>query len=61
MLRRIIQNSLMRRIRMIVKKCWDSKSGHTFKSMLTGDTWVPDYTYTGWFLFGIIPLYIIRE
>lgn len=36
---------------MIIKKTWN---GHW-----TGCTY--RYKYTGWFLFGIIPLYIHRE
>ena len=36
---------------MIVKKTWKGK--------FDGFTYV--YKYTGWFLFGIIPLYINRE
>lgn len=48
---------------MIVKKSWKSKKGHNIKPIIKGfsDTWISDYTYTGWFLFGIIPIYIIRE
>lgn len=46
---------------MIVKKTWESAKGHYIKNILMADVWVADYTYTGWFLFGIIPLYIVRE
>lgn len=36
---------------MIIKKTWKGKfTGLTFR-----------YKYTGWFLFGIIPLYVSRE
>lgn len=36
---------------MIIKKTWKGKfNGHTYR-----------YNYIGWFLFGIIPLYISRE
>lgn len=36
---------------MIIKKTWNgSWTGCTYR-----------YRYTGWFLFGIIPLYINRE
>lgn len=36
---------------MIIKKTWyGSWSGCSYR-----------YTYTGWFLFGIIPLYVNRE
>ncbi len=36
---------------MIVKRTWYSKKGGIFTK----------YQYTGWFLFGFIPLYIIRR
>ena len=36
---------------MIIKKTWKCKwTGYNYR-----------YKYTGWFLFGIIPLYIDRE
>ena len=36
---------------MIIKKIWKGKwNGYTYCCQ-----------YTGWFLFGIIPLYIVRE
>jgi hypothetical protein len=41
---------------MIMKRTWDSK-----KEIVTRRGVMPKYTYTGWFLFGIIPLYIVRE
>lgn len=48
---------------MIVRKSWNSKKGEIVKGSLGifPDGWVANYTYTGWFLFGIIPIYIIRE
>ena len=41
---------------MILKKEWHSKKG---RSNLLG--FVPKYEYEGWFLFGIIPLFIVRH
>lgn len=41
---------------MIMKRVWDSKKG---TPGLLGFT--PKYTYTGYFLFGLIPIYINRE
>lgn len=47
---------------MLVKRCWNSKRGYTHKDFFGGkDTFIPEYIYTGWFLFGIIPVYIFRE
>jgi hypothetical protein len=45
---------------MLVKKSWSSKKGRTSIGIL-GEIWITKYEYTGWFLFGIIPVYIIRE
>lgn len=41
---------------MIIKKSWGSRKGI---NLLFGFS--PKYQYTGWFLFGIIPLFIIRR
>ena len=41
---------------MILKKEWYSKKGRTFLL-----SFVPEYKYEGWFLFGIIPLFIVRR
>lgn len=40
---------------MTIKKVWFSKKG------ISGIFFTPKYVYTGYFLFGIIPLYISRE
>jgi len=41
---------------MIIKKYWDSNKG---RQELLGFN--PKYTYTGYFLLGIIPIYISRN
>lgn len=41
---------------MIIKRIWDSKKG-----IKTALSFRSKYTYTGWFLFGIIPIYISRQ
>lgn len=41
---------------MIIKRVWESKKGI---NVLLG--FCPKYTYVGYFLFGIIPIFINRE
>lgn len=41
---------------MLVKRTWSSKSG---RQSLLG--FVPKYFYTGYFILGIIPIFINRE
>lgn len=52
---------------MIVKKTWEREardSGAPDGNRFTGGgDWIPQYLdiYTGWFLLGVIPIYIVRE